>query len=84
MDGIQLERHYKEHLSDFTNWSAAEHAEEWLIFPENTGTHLSIDETSLSNGELYTVITNRAARGRKGSLVAVIEGTVFGKCNRGT
>ena len=39
------------------------------------GTHLSIDETSLSNGELYTIVTNKAAKGRKGALVAIIEGT---------
>ena len=35
-----------------------------------------MDETSLSRGELYTIITNKAAKGRKGSLVAMIKGTV--------
>jgi transposase len=75
IDGIQLERHYKEHLSDFRSWVESAHAEEWLIFPENIGTHLSIDETSLSNGELYTILTNKAAKCGKGSLVAIIEGT---------
>ena len=75
IDGAQLEWHYKEHLSDYRTWEAAEHAEEWLIFPENIGTHLSIDETSLSNGELYTIVTNKAAKGRKGALVAIVEGT---------
>jgi len=39
------------------------------------GTHLSIDETSLSDGELYTILTNKAAKGRKGSIVAIIAGT---------
>jgi transposase len=39
------------------------------------GSRLSIDETSLSNGELYTILTNKAAKGRKGSLVAIIKGT---------
>lgn len=34
-----------------------------------------MDETSLSNGELYTVLTNKAAKGQKGTLVAMIEGT---------
>jgi hypothetical protein len=62
IDGAQLECHYKEHLSDYKTWEAAEHAEEWLIFPENIGTQLSIDETSLSNGELYTIVTNKAAK----------------------
>jgi transposase len=75
VNGVQLERHYKEHLSDFKSWEAKKHAEEWLVFPENTGAHLSIDETSLSNGELYTIVTNKAAKGRKGALVAIVEGT---------
>jgi len=75
IDGSQLERHYKEHLSDFKSWEAPVHAEKWLIFAENTGTHLSIDETSLSNGELYTIVTNKAAKGQKGALVAIVEGT---------
>lgn len=46
-----------------------------MLYPENTGTHLSIDETALSNGELYTIVTNKAAKGRKGVLVAMIKGT---------
>ena len=75
IDGVQLERQYKEYLSDFKEWEALEHAEEWLLFPQNTGAQLSIDETSLSNGELYTIVTNKAAKGRKGALVAIIEGT---------
>ena len=38
-----------------------EHADEWLLFPENIGPRLAIDESSLSNGELYTFVTNRDA-----------------------
>jgi transposase len=41
-----------------------------LLFPQNIGSHLSIDETSLSRGELYTILTNKAAKGGKGSIVA--------------
>jgi transposase len=29
----------------------------------------------LSNGELYTILTNKAAKGKKGSIVAMIAGT---------
>jgi transposase len=39
------------------------------------GAYLSIDETTLSQGELYTIITNKEARGKQGSLVAMIRGT---------
>lgn len=46
-----------------------------MIFPENIGSHLSIDETALSKGELYTIITNKKAKGRKGSIVAILAGT---------
>ena len=46
-----------------------------MLFPDNIGAQLSIDETSLSNGELYTVLTNKAGKGRKGTIVAMVEGT---------
>ncbi len=43
-----------------------------------TGTRMSIDETALSRGELYTIITNKSAKGKKGSLFAMIRGTKAG------
>jgi transposase len=46
-----------------------------LLFPENIGKHLSIDEVNLSMGELYTVVTNKAAKGKKGAIVAILAGT---------
>ena len=70
-----MERHYKEHLSDYSGWQQKSHADQWLVFPENMGSNLSIDETSISNGELYTIVTNKAAKGKKGALVAIVEGT---------
>jgi Transposase and inactivated derivatives len=39
------------------------------------GSYLSIDETCLSQGELYTIVTNKEGHGRKGTLVAMIHGT---------
>ena len=36
---------------------------------------MNIDETSLHNGELYTIITNKDAKGKKGILAAIIKGT---------
>jgi len=45
------------------------------LYPENIGSHLSIDETSLSRGELYTILTNKSAKGGKGSIVAIVAGT---------
>jgi transposase len=75
IEGEQLGRHYKEHLSDYRGWQAKEHAQEWLVFPGNMGEKLSIDETALSNGELYTIVTNKAAKGGKGAVVAIVSGT---------
>jgi len=36
---------------------------------------LSIDELSLTQGELYTFLTNKAGKGKKGTLVACCKGT---------
>ena len=45
-----------------------------MLFPENFGKDMSLDETSLSNGEVYTILTNKDARGGKGALAAMIRG----------
>ena len=57
--GIRFEKQYKEVLSGFRDWDRLEHADKWLLFPDNIGTRIAIDESSLSNGELYTFVTNR-------------------------
>lgn len=75
IDGHTFEKQYKEVLSGFREWDQLDHADEWLLFPDNVGPRLAIDETSLSNGELYTFVTNRDARTRERSLVAVVAGT---------
>ena len=67
---------YKKKISNYADWAALTHAEEYLFFPENIGTHISIDEVSLSKGELYTFVTNKAAKGKKGTIVACIKGTL--------
>jgi len=75
VDGNRLGQQYKEFLSNYKTWEQKEHAQEWILFPENIGPRLSLDETSLSNGELYTILTNKAGKGQKGTLIAMIEGT---------
>lgn len=78
VNGKKLQRQYKDYLSDFKEWGQKGHAKQWLIFPENIGPYLSIDETALSKGELYTIITNKRAKGKKGSIVAIFSGTKVG------
>jgi transposase len=73
--GDELERQYKEHLSDYPTWKPKSHAKDWLLFPENVGRHMSIDETALSDGELYTIFTNKEAHGKRGALAAIVSGT---------
>ena len=51
-----------------------EHAEEYMLFPNNFGDDMSLDETCLSNGEVYTILTNKAAHGGKGALAAMVRG----------
>jgi transposase len=53
-----------------------------MLFPENMGEYLSIDEVSLSQGELYTFVTNKNGRGKKGTLVASIKGTLTKDINQ--
>ena len=69
-----LEKQYKENLSSFSEWKQSVNCEA-LVYPENFGKWMSIDETALHNGELYTVITNKERHGRKGALAALIKGT---------
>lgn len=65
MDGQQLQEQYKDYLSDYHQWDQKGHADKWLLYPQNAGGFLSIDETSLSNGELYTIITNKISKERQ-------------------
>lgn len=74
MDGGQLSQQYKNHLSGFPDWDQLGHAEEWILFPDNIGERLCLDEVALSEGELYTVLTNANAACREGSLVAMVKG----------
>ena len=75
VNGKKFQRQYKNHLSGFKTWGQKPHAEDWLVFPENISEELSLDEVALSDGELYTVLTSKKAKGRKGSIVAVVKGT---------
>jgi transposase len=79
IDGDRFGQQYKEHLSGYKDWDQKDHAQQWILYPGNLGPRLSIDETALSNGELYTVVTNKDGKGRKGTLVAMIEGTASNK-----
>ena len=75
IDGALLERQYRNHLSGYLHWDQLAHAQDWLLFEKNIGAYVCIDEVALSRGELYTILTNKAAHGGKGSIIAIIKGT---------
>ena len=67
-------KRYKDTLSDFEAWEQKEHASEWILIPQNAGKEQGIDEISLQ-GELYTIVHNKEAHGRKGAIIAAVKGT---------
>ena len=74
MDGDNLRYQYKEYISDFRTWED-NHPYPYILYKKNVGSYLSIDETCLSQGELYTIVTNKDGHGKQGTLVAMIQGT---------
>ena len=70
-----LEEQYRDHLSNFYEWDQRKHSEDCILFPDYLGECRSSVDTSVSQGELYTVVTNKAAQGKKGALVAMVKGT---------
>lgn len=62
-------------ISDFRQWTQLDHAREWILYKHNIESVVCIDETALSCGELYTVVTNPSGHGGPGTLIAMIKGT---------
>jgi len=50
VEGDNLSRWYKHHMSDYKAWEQRFHAMEYVLFKENLGERLSMDETALSQG----------------------------------
>lgn len=70
-----MSRQYKEIFSNFRQWDQLDHAQDWLLYKQNIGPVVCIDETALSCGELYTVVTNPTGHGGAGTLIAMVKGT---------
>lgn len=79
VDGRKFQRQYKKSISNFSHWEQKVHAESFILYPENISEQLSLDEVALSDGELYTVLTSKKSKGRKGTLIAVVKGTQSGR-----
>lgn len=73
-----MEKQYKNVLSEYQQFKEKkekEIEEETFVFSENFGEDMAIDETGLIEGELYTIVINKKAKGKKGALAAIIKGT---------
>lgn len=57
------------------DWDQRAHATDWVLFEKNMGSYIGIDEVALSRGELYTVVINKAAKGKRGTIIAIVQGT---------
>ena len=67
--------HFLFGIPDYKDWKYKNKAEQGIIFPENIGAYLSINETCLSHSELYTILSNKSAKGKKGTIVVILKGT---------
>lgn len=45
------------------------------MYPQNITEKISIDEVCLSKGELYTILTSKAGKGKKNTIIAIVKGT---------
>ena len=45
VDRRTFERQYKEILSGYREWDELDHADKWLVFPENICPNIAIDES---------------------------------------
>ena len=50
------------------------HATDWVLLAQNIGEYCSIDETQLCE-DVYTILSNKAGHGKKGTVIAIIRGT---------
>src|SRR3989344_3256587 len=75
LNSKEFAEQYKNHLSDFKTWKEKDHADTWLVFSQNVGDHVSIDEVEVSNGDLFTILTNKDRHGKQGCLIAIVQGT---------
>ena len=66
---------YRNKLSGYADWRADEPGCGFYFNAANTGPYMSLDETCLSNGEVWTFLTNKDGYGGKGTLAAAIPGT---------
>ena len=66
---------YRNKLSGYSEWCENELGCGFYFNAANIGPYMSLDETCLSNGEVWTFLTNKDGHGGHGTLAAAIPGT---------
>ena len=66
---------YRNKISGYADWCEQELGCGFYFNADNIGPYMSLDETCLSNGEVWTFLTNKDGHGGKGTLAAAIPGT---------
>ncbi|WP_280122581.1 transposase [Duncaniella muricolitica] len=66
---------YRNRISGYADWFDRELCCGFYFNAANIGPYMSLDETCLSNGEVWTFLTNKDGHGGKGTLAAAIPGT---------
>jgi transposase len=61
-------------LSDFPTWVKKENVDDGILIAKNLGPRLGIDESEFGH-EVYTILHNKDAHGKKGAIVAIVKGT---------
>lgn len=75
VNGKHFAELYRNKISGYDEWWMEELSNGFYFNPANIGPYMSLDETCLSNGEVWTFLTNKEGHGGKGTLAAAIPGT---------
>lgn len=66
---------YRNKISGYHDWCDTELGGGFYFKASNIGSYMSLDETCLSNGEVWTFLTDKEGKGGRGTLAAAIPGT---------
>lgn len=75
VNGKHIADLYRNKISGYHDWCDTELDSGFYFNAANIGPYMSLDETCLSNGEVWTFLTNKEGKGVRGTLAAAIPGT---------
>ena len=75
VNGKHFAELYRNKISGYAQWRESELSCGFYFNTANIGPYMSLDETCMSNGEVWTFLTNKDGHGGSGTLAAAIPGT---------